>query len=318
MRVLRVLVEAPRALSVAEIARLAGLNERGIRTVIAALEELGAVEPVVAPHRIVTLRKAWPLEPAVRQLFHAERSRMESILKALSKAAAGLRPHPIGVWLYGSVAAGKDEPGDPIRLAVLADERSASELAQQLDRALVPAARDQGLTIDTRTLTRSDLALAEHGRPDGRDPALQPPLLLLAGVLPPLPGLHRGERNARVHDQRDADARAVGTAIASFIRRDPSLIRRALDAIEIRWELAPPTLRRTLDEWRRLLQTQSPASLARLLAEPGERMTRLRQTLPFLDVLTADERVQFDRVLERTLRQSRSSPSPERAPGRRR
>lgn len=297
VRVLRVLVETPRALSVGEIARVAGLNERGVRTVIAALEELGAVEPVVAPQRIVALRKAWPLEHAVRELFQAERNRMESVLKALRKTATGLRPHPMGVWLYGSVAAATDAPGDPIRLAVFADERNSGELAQQLDRALVPTARDQGLTIDTRTVTRSELVLAERRRPEDRDPALQAPLVLLAGVLPPLSDLHRSERNARVHGSRDAEARVIAATLASFIRRDPSLVSRALDAIDLRWGAASPALRRTLDEWRRLLQTQSPASLARLLADPDERMTRLRQTLPFLDVLTADERKRFDRAL---------------------
>jgi hypothetical protein len=133
------------------------------------------------------------------------------------------------------------------------------------------------------------------------DPAFQPPLLLLAGVLPPLSDLHRAERNARVHGQRDEQALAMATLLASYLRRDPSLVGRALDALDVKREAASPSLRRTLDEWRRLLQSQSPAALARMLTAPDERMTRLRQTLPFLDVLTADERARFDIALERSL-----------------
>jgi hypothetical protein len=48
--------------------------------------------------------------------------------------------------------------------------------------------------------------------------------------------------------------------------------------------------RRELLEWDRILATMSPSRLRRFLVEPGERATRLRQTLPALDLLTPAER----------------------------
>jgi hypothetical protein len=40
-----------------------------------------------------------------------------------------------------------------------------------------------------------------------------------------------------------------------------------------------------LVEWRQILRTQSPTRIRKLLVDPGERATRLRQTLPFLDAI---------------------------------
>jgi hypothetical protein len=47
---------------------------------------------------------------------------------------------------------------------------------------------------------------------------------------------------------------------------------------------------RELREWDRVLQTMSLARLRRFLTDRGERATRLRQTLPFLDALSSAER----------------------------
>ena len=109
-----------------------------------------------------------------------------------------------------------------------------------------------------------------------------------------VPDAVRRERNARVHGDRDLEAHARAAALADLLRRDPSLIRRTLAALERRRASAPDRLKSTLDEWRRLLITQPPARLAKLLVEPDARMTRLRQTLPFTDVLSPDEGERFD------------------------
>jgi hypothetical protein len=53
---------------------------------------------------------------------------------------------------------------------------------------------------------------------------------------------------------------------------------------------ASPQERHELDEWAHSLRTASPGRLRRLLVDPGERATRLRQTLPFLGILSPEER----------------------------
>jgi len=56
-------------------------------------------------------------------------------------------------------------------------------------------------------------------------------------------------------------------------------------------------MKATLDEWLSLLNTQTPARLAALIVRDDDRMTRLRQSLPFLEALTASERREVEAAL---------------------
>ena len=71
--------------------------------------------------------------------------------------------------------------------------------------------------------------------------------------------------------------------------RDPSPIESARSVVMKRLVRASPSEQRELREWERVLRS-SPYKIRRLLVDPGERATRLRQTLPFLDALTPEER----------------------------
>jgi hypothetical protein len=95
-----------------------------------------------------------------------------------------------------------------------------------------------------------------------------------------------------VRRHADLDARGLGIAraIARQLRRDPALSARALACVEQRMASASPQERLELEEWAQLLRTASPARLRRFLVAPGERATRLRQTLPFLGILSPEER----------------------------
>jgi hypothetical protein len=48
-----------------------------------------------------------------------------------------------------------------------------------------------------------------------------------------------------------------------------------------------------LNEWLELLEHKSVSQVRSLLLDPGERATRLRQSLPFLEVLTETERIEL-------------------------
>jgi hypothetical protein len=108
-----------------------------------------------------------------------------------------------------------------------------------------------------------------------------------------------------VRRHADLDARALGIAraIARRLRHDPTLTKRALRFVEQRMAGASPQERHELDEWAHILRTASTARLRRLLVDPGERATRLRQTLPFLGILSPEQR--------RTVIDEASSDSPD-------
>ncbi|MFL5605400.1 MAG: hypothetical protein ACJ8AD_03020 [Gemmatimonadaceae bacterium] len=91
------------------------------------------------------------------------------------------------------------------------------------------------------------------------------------------------KRNICMHGDYDARSLALGKKIADRLARDASLVARA--RIQDRWSKASGRERKELDEWRRILDTATPARLR----NPGERGTRLRQTLPFLGVVSEDD-----------------------------
>ena len=79
---------------------------------------------------------------------------------------------------------------------------------------------------------------------------------------------------------------------------------RARAFITSRLTKAAPGEQRELREWDRILRTMSTARLRRFLVDPGERATRLRQTLPFVGALTAEERA---RVARKRIARARGS-----------
>lgn len=111
--------------------------------------------------------------------------------------------------------------------------------------------------------------------------------------LPPaafLPQEQQARPQVRSHADLDARAHALAREIARRLKHDPELVGRALDFVENRLADASSGERQELEEWRQLLQTASPMRIRRFLVDPGERATRLRQTLPFVGMLTPAER----------------------------
>ncbi|MGH7564597.1 MAG: hypothetical protein ACREK5_09275 [Gemmatimonadota bacterium] len=117
-----------------------------------------------------------------------------------------------------------------------------------------------------------------------------PPLVLLEE-----PKERDESDTGRIHTDPDRRSLALGRAIADRLSQDPSLIERAREYIERRLKRASSGEKKELHEWKRLLESLSPVQIRRLLVDPGERATRLRQTLPFLEALSVEER---DRILE--------------------
>jgi len=155
--------------------------------------------------------------------------------------------------------------------------------------------RDADVTIEIRGTTRSELL----SRPETTAAQLRE-AILLAGIPP---GALRPDTTRtitpklRSHEEHDLRARRLAVAIAAKLKRDPELIRTARQHLDKRERTASTREQRVLQEWARILSTMSPNRLQRFLIEPSERATRLRQSLPLLDVLSSTER---DAVLAST------------------
>jgi hypothetical protein len=100
---------------------------------------------------------------------------------------------------------------------------------------------------------------------------------------------------ARRHDWIDERSLALGRAIGEKLRADPSLVERAQQRIAA-WESAAigsgdRSVLPALAEWGEILRTHNLDALIDLLgSDTSERAARLRQSSPFVGVLTPAER----------------------------
>ena len=223
------------------------------------------------------------------KLFAAELARFESIVDGLGAVVQRLAPPPRAAWIQGPVATESDEPGDPVIVGILAAAKGVDGTVDQLRAGVSALEQEFDVTIAVHGLTSADLAAL----PDSQRADLENTMPLLG---PPPVGrfedsrFRRTGRPVRSHDDLDRRALALAQAIAERLPEDPSLIDRARKYIGRRRPKASMRERKELDEWNRILRTMSVARLRRFLIEPSERATRLRQTLPFVGVLSMGER----------------------------
>lgn len=288
VRILRALAEAAGPISAAELARQAQLQRSSVHRALRTLAGLGIISFVgAAPHLHVSLADRSPLTEPIRVLFGAERSRYADLLAGLKRASPRIDPPPTAVWVEGGVARGIDQPGDAVIVVVLGNPRDVDHGAEALREAIQSLERTLDVTIEVRSRTLADL----EAKSDDLDDEFQHAIPIFG--IPPLGLLkrYRGDwekRNIRVHEDHDARSLALGKQIADRLARDPSIITKARAHIQDRWSKASGGERKELNEWRRILDTATPARLQKILSDPGERGTRLRQTLPFLGIVSTD------------------------------
>lgn len=295
VRLLRVLSQAPLPMSATELAQRAAITISGVGRALGALEQTGIIEFIgVGRRRPVQLRRAHPLAPALEALFAAEAQRVTTIFARIRTAAETIMPAPRSVWVEGPVARGNDRPGDVVVVGLLAGAKELDATVEALVAALTPLEIEEDVTIEVRGRTTADLAAAVESERRKLDA-----VVLLLGA-PPLAVVDAGRGKEAANRRRmakpvshavlDERARSLGAAVAEELNHDPSLVERARTYIAHRRPKASPGEQRELQEWDRILHTMSLPRLRRFLVDPGERATRLRQSLPFVGVLNPDDR----------------------------
>ena len=297
VRLLRVLfATGGEPLGAGELARRAALGRTSIYKALRHLEQAGIVSHVgTGGQRQIRVREEHPLALVLHTLFEGEASAFDRLLDALRQAAAKV-PDAVAVWIEGPIATGTDAPDEPVTCVVLGTPDALPRLTVGLRDALAPIERAFDVTVSIHGATRAELAMRS-----GAGVRALRDAILLAGTPPaafhPSTRAQAGKRrHVGTHGDLDAQAVALGAALATLIRRDPGLVDRAGRDIERRLRRASPRERRELEEWAQLLSTATPNRLRALLVDPGERMTRLRQSMPFMSVLAADERASLAKL----------------------
>lgn len=288
VRILRVLGSLSAPISSSELAKRTRLQRSSVHRASKTLEETGIVEYVgTGPRLQLVLRDKSPLSKSIRQLFRTEQQRYEELIAAVKRVAESLVAPPIAIWLEGAVATGADQIGDPLIVSVLDNSRSLEKTTESLRIKLTRIEQQFDIAIEVRSRTHADLDALPVEDTETLFEAV--PLLGVppAGMLTRYRDLWRA-RNISTHADHDIRALDFGRAVADAINKDPSLIADARRYIDRRWEMASAGERKELAEWKRILANTSPSRLRKLLTDPTERATRLRQTMPFLGIFSAE------------------------------
>jgi hypothetical protein len=291
VRVLRLLSLTGQPLSKAHVAERTHLDPSGVRRAIDYLITHGVVEDVGAgAHRPVQLREQHPLAEALRTLFQAEAACAQEVIDELRQAAKSIRPPPKAVWMMPPVLSSEHGELEQIEIGVLSSIVEVDRAAQQLRDELWEIQRKSDVLWEVRAYVMADLDILSSPQEEALNAAIP-----LWGP-PPEHFLHRdedrGAQRARIRNHVDLDMRAIklSRAIGDRILRDPTIIDRARAYIQKYLRNAPPGERKEMEEWLGLLNSLSPQRLRKFLIGTGMRATRLRQSLPFLAVLTPKER----------------------------
>lgn len=281
VRVLRVLEQTRESMAVRELARRAGEHLRAAQLAIGRLVEAGVVERVgTGTQQHVRFNERHPLASALQQLFEAERARLDRVVGELRALAKKHATRATAVW----VTEGAPPDGAGLEVGVLGASGDVDALADALREPVADLMRREDVSIEVRGWTRPDLkALDRSPLPAAGQP------ILLRGVFPEaLAGEHRGA-GRRSHAAVDQALLNRAKRVGAALERRPELIREARDEVTKRLATAPPPEAKTLREWQEVLDGMSTPRLRRWLVSPGERATRLRQSMPSVFLQATEE-----------------------------
>lgn len=302
VRVLRVVLLSDIPIPVSELARRAELQVSGVARVCAHLEDLGVVEAIGRGTRNRQYRRntRFPLGGSLVELYRQESQHAIQVtqeLQAAVRTMSGLR----AAWIEGPVAKGIDRPGDPVVVGILVDAAAVEPVRLEAARRFLPVQANHDVVVELHVVTNADLVAADQHRLANLEPVRPllgpPPLDLLRGAEPTLT---RSAARKKRHEHVDVRSKEIAKLIADRLARDPSLVEDARRYVERRLLSASPGEHLELQEWQQVLSTMSVPRLRRFLTADDARAVRLRQSAPFLNVLSeADRRAIFESSAKR-------------------
>lgn len=283
VRLLRLLTtDIPGPLNAEEAARRTGLTPQGARNGFERLVRSGFVRRAGSGRsRQFVLNQDEPLVAVMRELFTAEQDRFDDLLGALRRSLAEIT-EVRSAWIAGMPMSATE----PIEIALVAEPTDLPWIGAETRSRIAAVERTFDKVIEVSVYTDVDAP--------NPDPST---LVPLAGIVDRCAenGARKPARSHADHDQRSL---ATATAIARLVRDDPSLVSRAARYVDRAVREGRGSATGDLMEWRQVLDTYSPERLQQFLVSESQRAVRLRQSSPFLPVLTQDERERLARLEE--------------------
>lgn len=281
VRVLRVLCLTEGNMARTTVAERAELHPTGVRRILDALAESGLVEVVGSGRsQAVHLRTEHPMAVPLRQLFREEREAFERVTAAVRNALSAMSKPIDAVWFENLSA----QIHGVVHVGILAPPEVVDVATRDLESHLAPLADSLALHFVTHGYTPADAEFV-HEEEKGR-------LSNITVVYGWIPWRWRQEGGGPIksHHELDERAKRLAWAIAERLPRDSSIVPRAVDWINQQLESATGREAPALQEWRKILTRLSTAQIQKILTEESERARELRQSLPFAEALSAEER----------------------------
>jgi len=277
IRVLRLLSESDRAMSATEIRESTGLTLPGTLKVLDRLTNTGLMTVVGSERsRLFSLHTESPLLNALRRLFAMERDLYYALIDNLTEIFTTVTTPLESAWLRLD----QFTLGGPVELGFLTNARLVSSTKSELQQRLASFQDRFDITAELSGHTRADLPELEEAS-----------IHLLAGI-PPWP-VNTSSFSAGSHSDLDIRSHRRAERLAHMIRRDPTIVSRAQHYLKRVLERDASVIRTDLVEWQQILDGYPQRRLLEFLVASTPRATRLRQSSPFLAVLSPKEKAQI-------------------------
>ena len=287
VRIIRVLALDQTPKSKGLIASLAEANASGVSRSIDDLIECGVVESIGSgSRRLYCLNSQHQMAPALLQLFEAEQAGWRFLFDRLKSAANTLRPPPLAVWIQGSFVTKLDKLGEVLTVSVFDLACNLDQSVEQLQNLVLDIEQKHDITIFVQGITKADVSLMDEESKlvfGNTFPLLGPPVL---DLLTKTKSSKTTIADHSVHDQLALD---VSCAVALKLDENPQIVAKAKKHINDCLKTCSAREQKELIEWKRILQSMSIPRLKRFLVDNSERAIRLRQSSPFVGVLSQDE-----------------------------
>ncbi|REL24511.1 ArsR family transcriptional regulator [Rhodohalobacter sp. SW132] len=294
VRILRSMIERQNAMSYSELAERTDISLPGVHKVVNRLLKTGIIAYRGSGKRqLIAAREEHPLFEALSGLFHAEKERVESLHAAIKQEIGKLNPQPLSAWMYGKTAQGKDQYGDPLQIALFGKLISIDPVTDQFKERMAESGIESkyDITIQITGITQADL--------DENHITLHEGYEMLWGVDPIFFAEgRRGTTGLTTHAELDLQSLQAGKAWAKLIKIYPEIIRRTIRHLEKQVSETESGVKGELTEWKHLLESASLQRLAKFLESEDEKAVRLRQSTPFWQIITEDEREKLQSIIE--------------------
>lgn len=283
IRLLRVMItEVNGPISIVDAAERADLTTLGARKAMKRLADAGFVCAVGGGRKLqYEISQNDILVQPITALFSAENDRFEHILASIRKCIEIVEPPPIAAWIPSLPS----DSEHPIRICILQNPRNLRVTIKNLRILLQELEREIDMTIELSGYTKADTPQKEfgslhlYGLPPSRDNNSENGIM--SGVVS--------------HEMQDKRLEEICRIIGKMINEDRSLIERAEKHTKLILKGKSDSARGDIEEWRDILQNYSARRLIQFLYSEEDRAIRLRQSCPFLAVLSEKEK---ERVLE--------------------